>query len=146
MEYYVPKMVGRDVELDRLKEFLHATIKGKGNTVFVSGEAGIGKTRLVKELEAYAGRLGVKVLEGRCLYASPTPFLPFREALRGVFQVSKSDALPLRERKISRVIKESAPQFVQAIPVVGNLIAGVAVAYRTYKDEKGEEKRTELGC
>ena len=145
MEYDVPKMVGRDVELYQLKELLHATIKGKGNTVLVSGEAGIGKTRLVKELEAYAGQLGVKVLEGRCLYESPTPFLPFREALRSIFQVSKSDALPLQERKISRVIKESAPQFVQAIPVVGNLIAGFAVAYRTYKDEKGKEKHTELG-
>jgi len=144
MEYYTPKMVGRDKELNQLKEYLHTTTKGQGNTVFVSGEAGIGKTRLVKELEAYAELLNVKVLEGRCLYASPTPFLPFREALRGIFHVSKSDALPLRERKISRVVKESAPEFVQAIPIVGNLIAGVAVAYRTYKDEKGEGKRTEL--
>jgi len=145
MEYNVPKMVGRDMELDQLKEFLHATIKGNGNTVFVSGEAGIGKTRLVKELEAYARQSGVKVLEGRCLYESPTPFLPFREALRSIFQVSKSDALPLQERKISRAVKESAPEFVQAIPIIGNLIAGFAVAYRTYRDEKGKEKRTELG-
>ena len=104
MEYHVPKMVGRDKELDQLKEFLHVAINGKGNTVFVSGEAGIGKTRLVKELEAYAESLGVKVLEGRCLYECPTPFLPFREALRNVFQVSKADALPLQERKIKKVI------------------------------------------
>jgi len=145
MEYHVPKMVGRDKELDQLKELLRATIKGKGNTVLVSGEAGIGKTRLVKELETYAEPLGVKVLEGRCLLESPTPFLPFREALRSVFQVSKSDALPLQERKISRVVKESAPEFAQAIPIVGNLIAGVAVAYRTFRDDKGKEKRTELG-
>jgi predicted ATPase len=145
MEYSTPKMVGRDMELNQLKEFLHTTIKGKGNTVFVSGEAGIGKTRLVKELEAYAESLNVKVLEGRCLYASPTPFLPFREALRSIFEVSKGDAVPLQERKISRVVKESAPEFVQAIPIVGNLIAGFTVAYRTYKDEKGKEKPTELG-
>jgi len=145
MEYHVPRMVGRDKELDQLKEFLHATIKGKGSTVLVSGEAGIGKTRLVRELETYAGQLGVKVLEGRCLYESPTPFLPFREALRSIFQVSKSDTLPRRERKISMVVKESAPEFVQAIPIVGNLIAGVAVAYRTYRDEAGKEKPTELG-
>jgi len=133
------------MELNQLKEFLHTTIKGKGNTVFVSGEAGIGKTRLVKELEAYAESLNVKVLEGRCLYASPTPFLPFREALRSIFEVSKGDTVPLQERKISRVVKESAPEFVQAIPIVGNLIAGFTVAYRTYKDEKGKEKPTELG-
>ena len=144
VEYLVPKMVGRDKELGRLKEFLHEAINGKGNTVFVSGEAGIGKTRLVKELEAYAESLGVKVLEGRCLYESPPPFLPFREALRNIFQVSKSDALPLQQRKIKKVIKESAPHFVKAIPIVGQIIAGATIAYRTYRDEKGKEKRVEL--
>jgi len=141
MEYLVPKMVGRDKELGQLKELLHAAIDGKGNTVLVSGEAGIGKTRLVKELEAYAESLGVKVLEGRCLYECPTPFLPFREALRSIFRVSKGDALPLQQRKIKKVIKESAPHFVKAIPIVGQIIAGATIAYRTYRDEKGREKR-----
>jgi len=138
-------MVGRNKELGQLKDFLHAAVNGKGNTVLVSGEAGIGKTRLVKELEAYAESLGVKVLEGRCLYESPTPFLPFRESLRSVFQVSKSDALPLQQRKIRKVIKESAPHFVQAIPIVGQIIAGATIAYRTYRDEKSREKRVEWG-
>ena len=141
MEYNVPKMVGRDKEFDQLKELLGAAINGKGNVVIVSGEAGIGKTRLVKELEAHAEPLGVKVLEGRCLYESPTPFFPFREALRSVFQVTKSDAPPLQQRKISKAIKESAPEFVQAIPIVGNLIAGLTVAYRIYKDETGKEQQ-----
>jgi len=145
MEYHVPKMVGRDKELNQLKEFLRAAIDGKGNTVLVSGEAGIGKTRLVKELEAYAESLGVKVLEGRCLYECPTPFLPFREALRSFFQVSKSDARPLQQRKIRKVVKESAPHFVQAIPIVGQIIAGATIAYRTYRDEKSKEKRVEWG-
>jgi pimeloyl-ACP methyl ester carboxylesterase len=146
MEYHVPKMVGRDKELDQLKEFLHAAINGNGSTVLVSGEAGIGKTRLVKEFEAYAESLGAKVLEGRCLYESPAPFLPFREALRSVFQVSKSDAPPLQERKIKKAIKASAPDFVKAIPIVGQIIAGATVAYRTYRDEKGAEKRAEWGA
>ena len=125
MEYSVPKMVGRNKELGQLKEFLRATIDGKGNTVLVSGEAGIGKTRLVKEFEAYAESLGVRVLEGRCLYESPTPFLPFREALRSVFQVSKGDALPLQERKVRKVVEEFAPGFVKAIPVVGQILEGL---------------------
>lgn len=144
IEHHLPEMVGRDEELDQLKEFLTGAINGNGNTILVAGEAGIGKTRLVQEFEAYAEPLGVKVLEGRCLYECPTPFLPFKEALRSVFQVSKSDTSPLRRRKITKAIKESAPEFVQAIPIVGNLIAGVTVAYRTYRDETGRE-RVELG-
>ena len=69
MEYHIPKMVGRDKELDQLKRLLYAAINGKGNIVLVSGEAGIGKTRLVKEVEAYAELQGVKILEGRCARA-----------------------------------------------------------------------------
>jgi len=40
-EYQIPKMVGRDKELNQLKEFLRAAANGKGNLVLVSGEAGI---------------------------------------------------------------------------------------------------------
>jgi len=145
MESSVPIMVGRDRELCQLKDLLHRAVEGNGNVILISGEAGIGKTRLINELEAYAEPLGIKVLEGRCLYESPTPFLPFRDALRNVFQVSKSDTLPLQERKIRNVIKASAPDFVKAIPVVGQIIAGATVAYRTYRDEKGREKRVEWG-
>lgn len=145
MKYNVPKIVGRDRELGQLREFLHAALDGKGSIVLVSGEAGIGKTRLVKELEVYAWPLGVKVLEGCCLYESPTPFLPFREALRSIFQVSKSDALSLQQRKIKRIIMKSAPHLEEAIPVVGQILTGTTVTYRTYRDEKGEDKRVELG-
>jgi predicted ATPase len=145
MEFNVPRMVGRDRELCQLKDFLHNAVEGNGNVILISGEAGIGKTRLINELEAYAEPLGIRVLEGCCLYESPTPFLPFRDALRNVFQVSKSDTLPLQERKIRNVVKASAPDFVKAIPVVGQIIAGATVAYRAYRDEKGREKRVEWG-
>jgi pimeloyl-ACP methyl ester carboxylesterase len=145
MEFNVPRMVGRDRELCQLKDLLHNAVEGKGNVALISGEAGIGKTRLIKELEAYAEPLGIRVLEGRCLYESPTPFLPFREALRNVFEVSKSDAPPSQKRKLRKAIKQSAPDFMKAIPVVGGILAGTTVAYRTYKDEKDKEKVATLG-
>ncbi len=143
MEYHAPKMVGRDKELDQLEEFLHIAIDGKGNTILVSGEAGIGKTRLVKELEAYAESLSVKVLEGRCLYESPTPFLPFREALRNIFQVSKTDGPSLQQRKIRKIITKSAPNFEEAIPLVGQILAGPTLAYPTYRYE-GRGRQVDL--
>jgi pimeloyl-ACP methyl ester carboxylesterase/predicted amidohydrolase len=51
--------------------------------------------------------------------------LPFREALRSIFQVSKGDALPLQERKIREVVKEFAPDFVKTVPVVGQILEGL---------------------
>lgn len=143
IEYHIPEMVGRDKDLNQLKELLHAAINGKGDIALVSGEAGIGKTRLVKELEVYATSLGVEFLDGRCLYESPTPFLPFREALRNIFQVSKSTGLSLQQRNIKKIITKSAPHFEEVIPLVGQTLAGATVAYPMYRDQ-GRGKQVEL--
>ncbi|MHA2238723.1 MAG: BREX system ATP-binding domain-containing protein [Candidatus Hodarchaeales archaeon] len=62
------KLVGRTKELDELKSHLHNAIDGHGNSVFISGEAGVGKTRLLEELKTYAREQGVDVLQGWSLY------------------------------------------------------------------------------
>jgi predicted ATPase len=50
-----------------LKEAVYRAVHGEGGFVFIHGEAGIEKTRLVRELGAYARSRGVQVLYGRCL-------------------------------------------------------------------------------
>src|SRR5690606_3673309 len=49
-------LVGRDTELDRLQELLGEARAGHGNLVFVTGEAGLGKSRLMAELKRRAHR------------------------------------------------------------------------------------------
>jgi predicted ATPase len=75
-------MVGREGELSELKTYLDMAREGHGNTVFIAGEAGVGKTRLLEELKGYAQEQGVDVLQGWSLYESLTPYMPFLEALR----------------------------------------------------------------
>lgn len=77
-----PKMVGREDELTELKTYLERARQGHGNTVFIAGEAGVGKTRLLEELKGYAKEQGVDVLQGWSLYESLTPYMPFLDALR----------------------------------------------------------------
>ena len=75
-------LVGRDEELRRLKTALAAMAAGHGGTVLITGEAGIGKSRLVREAVAGAGARGAAVLAGRSVAGGvPTPFRPFAEAL-----------------------------------------------------------------
>ena len=50
-----PELIGREEELSKLKERLNNAIAGKGSAIFISGEAGIGKTRLVSEVRAPQG-------------------------------------------------------------------------------------------
>ena len=77
------KLVGREHEFTYLKKLLDDAILGKGHIVFIAGEAGIGKTRLIEELVAYAQDMGVLFVQGKCLYrVGADPYLPFTDALR----------------------------------------------------------------
>jgi predicted ATPase/KaiC/GvpD/RAD55 family RecA-like ATPase len=59
-------LIDRVEEMNVLKEAVYRAVHGEGGLVFVHGEAGIGKTRLLRELGAYARSRGVQVLYGRC--------------------------------------------------------------------------------
>lgn len=75
--------VGRDKELEELIGHLDQAKEGKGKLVFITGEAGIGKTRLVQELIKKTEDMGVQALSGRCLYQDGSdPYLPFIETLK----------------------------------------------------------------
>jgi DNA-binding NarL/FixJ family response regulator len=78
-----PPFVGRTQELRRLLERLREAGDGDGGLVLLAGEPGIGKTRLLRQLAAVAGRQGWVVLNGRAgEQESGSPYLPFIEALR----------------------------------------------------------------
>ena len=75
-------LVGRDEEARRLRAALAAAGLGRGGTVFLTGEARIGKSRLIRETVRAAGELGLTVLAGRAVAGGvPTPYRPFAEAL-----------------------------------------------------------------
>ncbi|MCK4443458.1 MAG: ATP-binding protein, partial [Thermoplasmata archaeon] len=79
---FQPEMVGRERELEKLTKRLDEALEGKGSTVFISGEAGIGKTRLVEELKTVSQSKGFHILSGHSMYESLTPYMPFLEALK----------------------------------------------------------------
>jgi DNA-binding SARP family transcriptional activator len=79
-----PPIIGRGAELDRLRAALARMLDDGGHVVLVSGEAGIGKSRLIQEFAARAASSGVQVALGLC---HPTenalPLHPWIDALRG---------------------------------------------------------------
>jgi pimeloyl-ACP methyl ester carboxylesterase/tetratricopeptide (TPR) repeat protein len=77
-------LIGRTRELERLEGVLAASASGSGVAVLVSGDAGIGKTRLVSDLATRARARGFEVLVGRCLdlVGTELPYQPFADALR----------------------------------------------------------------
>ncbi|MCK4822601.1 AAA family ATPase, partial [bacterium] len=79
------KFVDRKKEMSELKKNVEDVIKGKGNLVFIEGEAGVGKTRLIEELKAWVkgNQQDVQFLSGKCIFREGSePYLPFTDALR----------------------------------------------------------------
>ena len=78
-------MVGRAMELARLLGLLDSVAGGEAAVALVSGDAGVGKTRLVTELVGRARERGFCVLAGRCAeLGDSVPYLPLADALRSV--------------------------------------------------------------
>ena len=60
------RMVGRDGELSRLLTLLDDAEAGRSVVALVSGDAGVGKSRLISEAVLLAGGRGFTVLSGHC--------------------------------------------------------------------------------
>ena len=87
-------LVGRDAELGALTAALDQT-STSGGLVVLAGEAGVGKSRMARELAAVASSRGYTVVCGRAVQASsPVPLRPFIEALIGVARTTAMKDLP----------------------------------------------------
>ncbi len=88
-----PPFVGRALELDALLACVRQLQTDGGGWVDVVGDAGIGKSRLVREMAATGAQEGTRVLEGRCTAVGRrTGFLPFVELLRRWAGIDDRDA------------------------------------------------------
>ena len=92
------RMVGRDDELGRLLTLLDDAEAGRSVVALVSGDAGVGKSRLVGEVSRLATGRGFTLLSGQCAeLGDSVPYLPLADALRGAAQsTGVRDALSCR--------------------------------------------------
>ncbi|MBF8257381.1 MAG: Protein kinase protein, partial [Anaerolineales bacterium] len=75
-------LVGREQELSEAIGHWQRAIAGQEQVLLVTGEPGIGKTRLVRELLAHVEVTGGQVARGECFAEGGAPFAPFGDVLR----------------------------------------------------------------
>lgn len=87
-------LVGRDAELVKLGQAVDLAFAGGSGLIFVEGEPGVGKTRLLEQVAAGAIARGAEVVWGLCLDGEGTPSMwPWLQALRATV-----DDMPVAER------------------------------------------------
>lgn len=79
---FQPKLIGRNRELAKLIQLFDQAVAGTGTICLISGEPGIGKSRLVEEFREYVYSRAGMFLMGRCLnHFNKNPYQPFKDVL-----------------------------------------------------------------
>ncbi len=89
-----PVTVGREAHLSAVERLLGEIAEGRGRTLLIAGEAGIGKSRLVSELRERASAHGLLVVQGHCFESDRAlPYAPFVDLLRSFLTNRATDSL-----------------------------------------------------
>ena len=121
-------LVDRTEEMNVLKEAIYRAVHGEGGLVLVHGEAGIGKTRLVRELGAYAQSRGVRVLYGKCpaLFRMDgvPPYILWKEVIKDYLETCTPEQLyrvvgyyPAEVAKLVPEISQKLRSIPQSLPI-----------------------------
>ncbi len=85
-------LIGRDKDIAKLMEALHAAAKGSGGLFLVQGESGSGKSRLIHEFASHAERSDIPVFTGQSLNQSVNrPFNSLSGVIQGIISHAQSD-------------------------------------------------------
>ncbi|MCH7843941.1 MAG: ATP-binding protein, partial [Chloroflexi bacterium] len=109
--------IGRQPELALLTSALDDALAGRGQMVMLSGEPGIGKTRLAQELASRAQSLGAEVMWGWCYEGDGAPpYWPWTTAITSYVERLNTEELASILTSGNTGISEIIPQIAQKLP------------------------------
>jgi ABC-type transport system substrate-binding protein len=139
--------IGREKEQAELQKRLNAAISGECQFVVVSGEPGVGKTRLLDEIENLAKARKLLVLHGRSVEQDGAfPYQGFCEAIQEYFRQSDTTSSPDNRIELSDV----APDLVSLFPMLTEIseirsaAMGDSKLAQSAGGSQGPENRTQI--
>ena len=113
-------LVGRDSELGLLKEKAEQVRAGAGKIVAISGEAGIGKSRLVQALLEDGEQRGMRSVAGNCFsYTSGTPYFSWAQVLKSLLSIRASDGMQQQVRQLEAGLEALGEGQSRWVPILG---------------------------
>jgi predicted ATPase/class 3 adenylate cyclase len=117
-------LVGREEEVGLLRRRWAQVKEGYGQVVLLSGEAGIGKSRLVQELREWVAREGVTRIAFRCSpYHQNSALYPVLEHLQRVLDFRYDEAPEAKLAKLERVLRTYRFTQQEVIPLFAALLS-----------------------
>jgi predicted ATPase/DNA-binding NarL/FixJ family response regulator len=133
--FICPKLVGRQLDLTALHMLIDRKNSGQGQMILISGEAGIGKSRLVTETKIYAAQSDFLLLEGQCFQTdSAYPYAPLLDLFRSYFARYAPTSLAENMHPFVSTLSHLLPDLALLFPDLATIPAQPSI-------EPEEEKR-----
>ncbi len=117
-------LVGRDAELTQLLKLAKESLEGKASWAYVSGEAGIGKTRLCAELNERLCNQGWRSLVGVCYaHTEGSAFSAWINPLRAVLGLTRADEQEEAWNAIQDAVSRCSVELTPFAPLVAEVLA-----------------------
>ncbi|MEW6687305.1 MAG: adenylate/guanylate cyclase domain-containing protein, partial [Candidatus Edwardsbacteria bacterium] len=138
-------LVGRDKDLESLKQSVKKLEKGGFGAAFILGDAGLGKSRLYEELKKHLisitqpegcdytffkkhltnYQLPITILEGHCLsYGDAITYWPFLQILEQIFGITDADSPKIIQEKLLKKARHLFPDdWKEIVPYIGYLFS-----------------------
>ncbi|HET7378083.1 MAG TPA: protein kinase, partial [Anaerolineae bacterium] len=98
------RLVARDREMTEALRLWQRALRGEGSVLLISGEPGIGKTRLARELMARARFKGALVLSGECYAEGGAPYAPLAQVIQAALEFKKANEPAARSRFLTTTV------------------------------------------
>jgi class 3 adenylate cyclase/tetratricopeptide (TPR) repeat protein len=113
--------IGRDREIERLLSALERARGGAASVIEISGEPGMGKTRLVEEVAARAPDF--RLVQSRCEeYEASTPYFAFRSIVRVALELGEDADTDEVTARLRAAVERVDPSLAPWIPLLGILL------------------------
>jgi predicted ATPase/class 3 adenylate cyclase len=117
---YGMAMVGRQRELGLAEEALRAALGGQTQVIAVTGDAGIGKSRLLAEVLQSAQRRGFRVVTGPCeATGQHSPYLAWRPVWRSLLGAGEGDDAAALRETVGSLVGTRLPALPVLAPLLG---------------------------
>jgi class 3 adenylate cyclase/tetratricopeptide (TPR) repeat protein len=134
-------LIGRDNELSAVLRVARKASRGRALWVRVSGEAGIGKSRLVRELDRRFAGDGWRVFHGRCnAHSSHVPFGMWTGILQSLFKVEVGGDTD----RVAEVLTSLAPGHERAAELIAGVLSLTPVRPSATGGEEVRDQRAAL--
>ncbi len=116
-------MVGRESELEIIKDKMDLALQGYGQTVGITAEAGMGKSRLAAEASQIANTFGMKTFGSECeSFGTNNSYLVWENIWRDIFGMSIANTPEEQIAYLSSQLSAAGPDLVARLPLLTQLV------------------------